>query len=134
MNKVLGLDVGKKRIGVSVSDFLLVLSHPLTMVLRKPEKVAIEEIKKLAHENQVNKIVVGLPLNEDGSMSEQAEDCRDFAKNFEGEFEIIFEDEFLTSSMAEDFLRENKKKYTKNKHLVDIASACIILQQYLDRK
>lgn len=69
-----------------------------------------------------------------GTIGSQAEDCMNFAKNFQDEYEVIFEDERLTSRQAEHNLAVIGKKYTKNKGLVDTASACIILQQYLDRK
>ena len=71
-----------------------------------------------------------LKKNMDSTIGAQAQDCLDFAQNFNGEFEVIFEDERLTSRQAEYILRQTGTKYTKNKELVDIKSACIILQQY----
>ena len=68
------------------------------------------------------------------TIGEQALDCKKFSEFFSDEFEIIFEDERLTSRQAENILALQGKKYTKNKHMVDLKSACIILQQYLDRK
>ena len=128
----MALDIGTKRVGVALSDFLHVVASPLACVPREPEKDAIEAILKLAKENRVKTIVAGLPINMDGSKGAQAEDCENFAKNF-SEFDIIFEDERLTSDTAEERLRERKVDFRKNKGLVDMESACIILEQYMSR-
>lgn len=134
MNKVVGLDIGKKRIGISMSDIMGLIAHPVETISREPENLAIEKIIKLCRENNVKVIVAGLPKNMNNSIGEQAQDCIDFANNFKPEFEIVFEDERLTSKQAEYILAQTGRKYTKDKKLVDLKSACIILQQYLDRK
>lgn len=131
MNKIMALDIGTKIIGVALSDFLQMFATGNCVIDRKTEDLAIEKIKKLAYENKVNKIVVGIPFNMDGTLGEQAQNCIDFAKHFENDFEIVFEDERLTSEQAEENLRCRKIDFRKNKGLVDIESACIILEQYL---
>ena len=133
MNKIMALDIGTKRIGVALSDFLHILANGHSCVDRLPEKDAIEKIKTIAVENRVQKIVVGVPFNMDGTKGGQADDCIAFAKNFADEFEIIHEDERLTSDEAEENLRSRKVDFRHNKGLVDIESACIILRQYLSR-
>lgn len=132
MYKIMALDIGTKRIGVALSDFLHVLANGHSCVERNPE--AAEKIKKIAIENKVEKIIVGLPYNMDGTQGDQAKDCLEFAKNFENDFEIILEDERLTSDQAEENLRSRKIDFRKNKELVDIESACIILEQYMISK
>ena len=132
MYKVMALDIGTKRIGVALSDYLLMLANGHSCVPREPENEALQEILKVAKENNVKKIVVGVPLNMDGTEGGQAEDCRTFASKISG-YEIIFEDERLTSDTAEENLRAKKIDFRKNKGLVDIESACIILEQYLSR-
>lgn len=136
MYKVMGLDVGTKRIGISMSDFLLLTAQPCETIAREPENEAVEKIAHLCEENSVKKIVVGLPKNMNGTIGNQAQDCMDFSdmlkKRLPG-LEFIFEDERLSSRQAESILALQGKKYTKNKGLVDLKSACIILQQYLDR-
>ena len=134
MNKVLGLDIGKKRIGISMSDIMGMIAHPVETISREPENLAIEKIKKLCSDNNIKTIVAGLPKNMNNTIGEQAQDCIDFANNFSGICEIVFEDERLTSRQAEYILAQTGRKYTKDKKLVDLKSACIILQQYLDRK
>lgn len=132
MYKVMALDIGTKRIGVAISDYLLMLSNGHSCVDRTPEDKALETILKIASENNVKKIIVGVPYNMDGTQGAQAQDCRDFASKIIG-YEIIFEDERLTSDAAEENLRAKKIDFRKNKGLVDIESACIILEQYLSR-
>ncbi len=133
MYKVMGLDIGTKRIGVALSDYLLVGASAHSCVARQPENQAIEQIIKIAKENNVEKIVVGIPINMDGTYGAQAQDCKEFASKING-FEVIFEDERLTSEAAEEILRERKIDFRKDKSLVDIVSACVILEQYLARK
>lgn len=132
MHKVMALDVGKKRIGIALSDYLQVIATPCVCIDREPEAKALEEIVKIAKENRVEKIVVGVPINMDGSYGAQAKDCIDFSQKLTG-FDIILEDERLTSEEAEERLRERKVNFRKNKGLVDIESACIILEQYLGK-
>ena len=133
MYKVMALDIGTKRIGIALSDYLLMLANGHSYIPRQPDDKAVETICRIAKENNVEKIVVGLPLNMDGTKGFQADDCRDFASKIHG-YEIIFEDERLTSNEAEENLRNKKIDFRKDKGLVDIESACIILEQYLARK
>ncbi len=136
MYKVMGLDVGTKRIGIAMSDFLLLTAQPAETISREPQDSAVEKIVDLCLSNQVKKIVIGLPKHMNGTVGEQAQDCMDFAdmlKKKLPDMEYIFEDERLSSRQAENILAMQGKKYTKNKGLVDLKSACIILQQYLDR-
>lgn len=136
MHKIMGLDVGTKRIGIALSDFLLLTAQPCETINREPEDKAIEKIAQICTSNSVTKIVVGLPKNMNGTIGQQAQDCEKFANLLKikmQDCEIIFEDERLTSRQAENILALQGKKYTKNKGLVDLKSACIILQQYLDR-
>lgn len=71
MHKIMALDVGTKRIGVALSDYLQVIANPCTCIQREPEQKAIEEITKIAKENRVEKIVVGVPYNMDGTLGFQ---------------------------------------------------------------
>ena len=131
MHKVMALDVGTKRIGIALSDYLQVIATPHSFISRVPEEKAIEEIVKIAKENRVEK-VVGVPINMDGTFGEQAKDCQDFSQKLIG-FDIILEDERLTSEEAEERLRRRKIDFRKNKGLVDMESACVILEQYLGK-
>lgn len=128
----MSLDVGTKRVGVALSDYLHVVASGVCCVERTPEIDAVDKIKTIAKENNVKKIVIGVPYNMDGTQGSQAEDCKNFAMNF-SDFEVVFEDERLTSEAAEENLRQKKIDFRKNKGLVDIESACIILEQYMTK-
>ena len=128
----MALDIGTKRIGIALSDFLFVTASGHSYISREPESKALETIYKIAKENHVEKIVVGLPINMDGTKGFQAKNCEEFVSKIQG-YEIIFEDERLTSTQAEENLRQRKIDFRKEKGLVDIESACIILEQYLSR-
>ena len=132
MHKIMALDVGTKRIGIALNDYLQVIAIPHSYILRNPEEKALEEIYKIAKENRVEKIVVGVPYNMDDSLGSQGEDCINFSQKLLG-FDIILEDERLTSEEAENRLKSRKIDFRKNKGLVDIESACIILEQYLGK-
>lgn len=128
----MALDVGTKRIGIALSDYLLMIASGHSYIARQPEEKAIKEIEKIAKENNVKKIVVGIPFNMDGTAGAQAQDCKNFSLKITG-FEVIYEDERLTSDAAEENLRAKNIDFRKDKGLVDIESACIILEQYLAR-
>lgn len=133
--RYIGLDIGTKRIGVAISDPLMITAQPLKTIQREPEANSIEELDNICKEYNVQKVIVGLPKNMNGTIGAQAIDCQEFADKISNELkkEIVFEDERLTSKQAEMFLAQQNKKYTKNKGLVDVASAAIILQQHLDK-
>ena len=128
----MALDVGTKRIGIALSDYLHVIATPHTTIPRTPEQDAIESILKIANENNVKTIIVGLPINMDGTKGFQAQDCIDFSQKICG-FDIMYEDERLTSEEAENRLRARKVDFRKNKGLVDMESAAVILEQYLGK-
>jgi len=136
MQRFVGLDVGTKRIGVAICDPLLITTRSLMVVRREPESKAIEEISKVCKEYGVTTVAMGLPYNMDGTLGAQAKDCQDFAKKLEVEakLEVCFEDERLTSFEAEQILASQGKKYTKNKELVDMMAAELILQQFINKR
>lgn len=133
MHKIMALDIGTKRIGIAISDYLHVLANRHSYISRTPEASAIEQIQKIAKDNNVQEIVIGVPYNMDGTQGGQAQDCIDFSKNFEQDFEIHQEDERLTSDTAEENLKQQKVNFRKEKGLVDVESARIILEQYLSK-
>lgn len=129
--RVLALDVGDKRIGVAVSDPFFLFATGLKVIIRENDNKALEEIKEICQTYKIKKIIVGLPYNMDGSIGAQAKKTVKFTEKLENDFEIIYRDERLTSFEAEEMLKKENKKYTKNKGLVDIKAACIILQSYI---
>lgn len=135
MNKILGLDVGDVWIGVAISDALLFTAQPLMTIKRESNKIAYEKIHEIIIENNVEKVVVGLPKNMNNTIGPQSEKVIKFAEKLKNKFKIEIEyvDERMTTLMAEQVLiegsvrRENRKKY------IDKIAATYILQSYLDR-
>jgi len=134
MNKIMCLDVGTKRIGIALSDYLHIIASPVKFILRTSDKDAIKEIKAIAQENRVETIIIGLPYNMDGTVGFQGENCIKFGDLLKNDFDVIYQDERLSSETAEENLRRRKIDFKKNKGLVDVESACVILQDYLDEK
>jgi putative Holliday junction resolvase len=133
--RLLALDVGDKRIGVAVSDATGMLVSPVETVHRKNSKLDVARICKLVEQSEAAAIVVGLPKNMDGTEGEQAAKVRSFAKKLMREtgLEVHFEDERLSSFTATERLVERGIQTGKNRDLIDMEAAVVILQSFLDR-
>ncbi len=133
-NRILGIDPGEKRIGVAMSDPLGITAQGLPTIQVKSPEDAAEQISRIARAETVKKIVVGLPLNMDGSEGEQAERAYHLGRKLEelSGLPVIFRDERLTSRQAELVLLEADMRRDKRKKNIDRLAAQIILQSYLD--
>lgn len=131
---ILALDVGKKRIGAAISDSLGITAQGLPTISYKDDKTTFEELRKIVHERDVTRIVVGLPLNLDGSLGRQAQDVLEFIEKLKKEFsqEILTWDERFSSQGAERVLLDAGVKRKKRKAKLDQLSAQWILQGYLE--
>ena len=129
--RILGLDVGQKTIGVAISDPLGFTAQGITTIRRTKKAQDVLDVKKICDEYSVEKIVVGLPKNMDGSIGFAGE----FSKLLEEEIklEIIFWDERLTTVAAHRAMLEADLSRGKRKKIVDKVAATYILQGYLDR-
>lgn len=132
------LDYGTVRIGIALSDLTQTLASGFATYTCKSYKQDVEYLKKIISENNVKKIVFGLPLNMDGSESAQTLKTRKFAEvlkqNLDDDIEIVFSDERMTSLIAEKMLLSADVSRQKRKMVIDKVSATIILQDYLDFK
>jgi len=130
---ILGLDVGDKRIGVSLADGLLAI--PLTVIDRTGEGANLEQLLALAREHGVERIVVGLPLSMNGSIGRQAEKVLAFSRSLSEHVDIPVDtwDERLSTAAAERLLLNSGMKREERKGKRDAMAAAIILQAYLDR-
>ncbi len=133
--RILSVDYGDVRTGLAISDLLGLIASPLPTFKTRSMRSAIDYIADVARENEVDRIVVGLPLNMDGSEGERARKTRAFARVLERvcAVPVILEDERLTSVEAENILIEGNVKRDKRKQLLDSMAARLILQSYLDR-
>jgi len=132
--RILGLDIGDKRIGVALSDPAGILASPLTIINRQGDKADIEAILEIISQNQVAKIVVGLPLSMNGRVGKQAEQVKEFTRELCRHTDIPVElrDERLSTVSARRMMREGNSKRAGKKTRYDAAAAAIILQGYLD--
>ena len=138
--RVLGIDVGKRRIGLAISDPSRTLARPLTtLTVNGPDDAVtrvVEEIARLSQEEDgLIEIVVGLPARLDGSPSAQTAEVAAFvdALRARTNLRIAREDERLTSREAESRLAVRERDWRRRKARLDAAAAAIILQDYLDR-
>lgn len=130
--RIVALDIGTKRIGVATCDALWMGASPLKTISRNNDKVALDEIKKICKEYQTDTILIGVPYNMDGTLGFQAKNCLKFIEPLRNDYVILEQDERLSSSTAEDILKNQGKKYTKNKALVDSMAAAVILSEYIE--
>ena len=136
MDRIIGIDYGRARVGVAVSDPLGIFASPLETV---PSAKIIEYLQKYASAETVIKFVVGYPLNLNGAPAQAAADVDAFLKQLQKAFPetpVALEDERFTSVLAHRAMIDGgmKKSDRRDKNSVDKISASIILQSYLDKK
>ncbi|MFA6676140.1 MAG: Holliday junction resolvase RuvX [Bacteroidales bacterium] len=136
MDRLVGIDYGKKRTGIAVSDPLRIFASPLETV---PTTKIMEFLKDYSDKEKVEKFVVGYPINMDNKPSEAARYVDTFLKQLKKKFpdiEIVLEDERFTSVLAFQSLIDSgvKKKGRRDKSAVDKVSAALILQTFMNRK
>lgn len=136
--KILGIDLGSRTVGIAVSDILETIASPVnTFRIRENDlQEALGYVKMVIEEYGIQKIVLGLPKNMNGTIGPQAEYCLQFKDLLEKEvgLEVVMVDERMTSIMANNAMLEADLSRNKRKQNVDKLAASIILQSYLDRK
>ncbi|MEW6110952.1 MAG: Holliday junction resolvase RuvX [Thermodesulfobacteriota bacterium] len=134
--RILGLDIGTKRIGVAVSDPLGITAQSVAVVECKGSEKDLERIASLVKEYKVTEIVVGVPYNMDGSEGPQAQKVRRFMAEITARVGLPVRewDERLSTVAAERVLLEADMSRAKRRKVIDKVAAVIILQGYLDKK
>lgn len=132
--RILALDLGKKRIGLALSDELGITAQGLETLERTGRRADIETLRRLTVEKNVRLILMGDPLHMSGEQSRQGEYTREFARELEYKtgIPIQFRDERWTSRQAERTLRGSGIPHGDRKPAIDRLSAVILLQSYLD--
>lgn len=132
--RILGLDYGSKNIGLAVSDEMGWTGQGIGTLRRKNLHHDLAEIQRCIAEYNVERIVVGLPKNMDGSLGRAAENVLGFVENLKNKFTIpvVTWDERLSTVAAERALLEADMSRKKRKKVIDKVAAAIILQGYLD--
>lgn len=132
---LIGFDYGSKRLGVAVSDLLLMSATPYKIIQRRNIEVDLAEIKKIIQEKEVGGIVYGLPLQMNGEEGQTAQEVRKFAQRLAQEFNLpyYFWDERLSSAAVESvMIKEADLSRAKRKKSLDAGAAAYILQGCLD--
>jgi putative Holliday junction resolvase len=134
--RILGLDIGSKRIGVAVSDELGLTAQGLETLNRKNPDADLDRILELTKEYGIREIVVGMPFNMDGSEGPQAASVRELMERIASRTDLPVRewDERLTTVAAERTLLEADMSRAKRRKVIDKLAAVLILQGYLDRE
>lgn len=132
--RVMGVDLGTKRIGIAISDESATLAQGREAIERTSDKEALARIKEIAGEYGVSKIVLGYPVNMDGTVGPRAEDSEKFAELIKEVLDVEVElwDERWSTKEAEDVMITADLSRKKRKKVIDKMAAQIILQGYLD--
>ena len=133
--KILSVDYGDVRTGIAMSDVRGMLASPLCVIEQSYQPKLVDRIVQIVEENKIEKIVIGLPRNMDGSYGYRCDECRSLgdAISEKIDVDIFYEDERLTTVMAHNVLSDNNVRGKKRKQTVDAVSAVMILQSFLDK-
>ena len=134
--RIMCLDYGDVRIGIALSDLLQTIASPYDTYTRKNLQSDLEYFKNLAVSQSVERVVIGLPYNMDGTSGERIEVTKEFGTKLSEYLKLPVEyvDERLSSVEAEDILAEAKVPAIKRKGLIDKIAAGIILESYLNSR
>jgi len=129
--RCLGIDYGRRRIGLALSDPTLLIATPLVIIENRGIKKTVLQIMDIIKENDIQQIVVGLPLHANGDESEMSREAKRFGEVFVAlGFPVEYVDERFTSFEAESIIGNNRQ----SKKIIDKVAASIILQIYLDER
>ncbi len=133
--KIMSIDYGDVRTGIAMSDVRGILASPYCVINQSYLPKLVDEIIRIVNENEIEKIIIGLPRNMDGSYGYRCDECKSLgdAIKEKTDIEISYEDERLTTVMAHNILTENNVRGKRRKETVDAVSAVMILQSYLDK-
>ncbi len=134
--RILGMDYGSATLGISVSDESKTIASPIKTIRYKSMDDLLTEIDSLFKIYKFESIVLGNPINLDGSISKRSEETFKFKSILESRYNIpvILEDERLTTVIAENVLISNNTSRKNRKKVIDKMASALILQSYLDRK
>jgi putative holliday junction resolvase len=134
--RILGLDLGEKRIGVALSDPLGITAQGLTVISRREKMEDLARLTELARQHHVQEIVIGLPRHFDGRLGDLASEVFDFKEHFEKQLNIPVHtwDERLTTVQAERVLLEADLSRRRRRQVIDKLAAVLILQAFMDSR
>ncbi len=134
--KIIAVDYGDARTGIAMCDKNEILASPYTVLHEKDRAILVKKICDIIHEENIEKAIIGLPRNMDGSYGYRCDECRELG-NLLGEVSgipVFYQDERLTTVIANNLLTQNNVNAKKRKASVDALSAVLILESYLDSR
>jgi len=132
--RMIGIDYGLSKVGLSISDPLKIISIPLTVIKYKNSNELLKILKEIATENDVDSFVIGYPLNMNNKKNEMTELVDDFFQELKNmNFNVFLQDERLSSESAKKIMHEQNIKTGENKEQIDLIASTIILQSFLDK-
>ena len=133
-SRLMGIDPGKKRIGIAICDENKIVATPYTTLIKNDFSVFLKEIKKIIKENDINGIIIGNPINLDGSQSQSSQSAKDLARNLSNNITepITMWDERLSSQGAFNLSSDLDINTTKKVQKLDENAAQFILQGAID--
>ncbi len=134
--RILGIDFGKRRIGVAISDPMRIVAQGMETISYHSFDQLWQKIAEIFSSHDIERVIVGSPINLNGSESAMSADIRDFVGQLQERFRVPVEfwDERFTSKTAQETLHQMGKSPSKNRAKVDKIAAVLILQGYLDRE
>lgn len=136
MSKILGIDYGENKVGIALSDEDKKYAFPRQRFLNQSESELLQNLASLCKEEDITKIIIGLPLNQEGKIGQQAAKIKQFGEALADyiKIPIAYEDERFSTAMAGQMFRQAGKKTKNTKSIIDQQAAQIILQTYLDKQ
>ncbi len=134
MNRVLAIDYGSTRIGLALSDPLKIIASPFEVWENDTKELIYEKLDKLIFQKKIDTLVIGLPKNMDGTEGYQAQEVKDFFKEFKNEDikKIVYVDERLSSVEATKILHEQGISEKEQRGIKDAYAASVFLKEYLE--
>jgi|TARA_B100001758_G_C18348844_1_gene578601 putative Holliday junction resolvase len=134
LKRVLGIDYGEVRVGLSLSDLTQTIAKPFKTIMYKNINNLLDQLKEIIVENEVERLVVGIPYNMKGEDTKQTLKVKEFISFLESNlsYDIDLIDERLSSIEAEKTMHKMNIKTGHNKSDIDKIAASVILQEYLD--
>ena len=131
--RILSVDYGEARTGIALSDYTRTIASPFAVLRERGVSALIDKIAQIAGENQVTEIVVGYPLNMDGTVGEKSAKCERLAERLREKtaLPVALWDERLTTVEAYEILDGNKRKGKKKYARIDAVAAAVILEGYM---
>ena len=135
MGRLLGVDLGTKRVGFALSDEMKMFASPHKTMSFKDTADLIDSVLRVARENNADTLVIGLPIREDGTEGAGCRRSRRIAELLRShDVKVVLWDERYSSRMAEDVVRQHGKRRVNTRHAIDAIAASFILGSFMDQR